>query len=153
MKTVTKSLKSQGLLDDDGWIPLRAEDTEEITETKEKKTRNETFAFLGKVAKAIVSAVDGCDSTLKPQPEAQLSPHATTCHTKPGYKFFPGWRAVVSSSIVVDPKPSRRAEKTMDGSDRVDTSDLAVIGEFKLEKSSAKICGVRLSIPCSYLPS
>lgn len=145
-RTVTKSLKSQGVLDEDGWIPLRAEETKEMTETKEKNSRNEnqTFAFLGKVAKAIISAVDDYDSTLKPQAEAQPSPYATTCHAKPGYRSFPDWRAVVSSSIHVDPKPSRRPRKPMHVSDQVDTFDLAAIGEFKLKDTSADICDVRL---------
>lgn len=146
-KPVTKSLKSQGLLNEDGWIPLRAEETED---PKDKKPRNENeaFAFLGKVAKAIVNAVDGYDSTLKPRAEAQPSPCATTCHTKPGYRFFPDWRTVVSSSITVEPKPPRRAKHV---SDRVDTSDLVTIGEFKLQKNSATICDVRsLTLAATY---
>lgn len=98
------------MLDDAGWTLLRAEE-------KKKKNENETFAFLGKIAQAIIGAVDGYDNTLKPQAEARPSPHATSCHTKAGYRFFPDWRAVVSSSIDVDPKPSHRGGQTIGGSE------------------------------------
>ncbi|KAJ4486623.1 hypothetical protein C8J55DRAFT_508121 [Lentinula edodes] len=128
---VMNALQEDKLLDDNGWTSLR--------NMGKGQNENETFAFLSQVAETIISAATKHDTTLEPQAVARPSPTATSQHSKPGYRFYPDWTAVVnvlSSSIHVDAKPSKlgASRKTS-----VKTSDIASIAEFKLEDTTEKI--------------
>ncbi|KIK56581.1 hypothetical protein GYMLUDRAFT_46925 [Collybiopsis luxurians FD-317 M1] len=126
VKAVTKSLKQRGLLDENGWTRLQQ---------SHKKSENNAYSFFGPVAQAIQTAAKTTSMPLRPQSDAHPSPTSSSRHSKPGYTFFPDWRAVALSSTVSMPRNSNQTVSSL-----VDTSAIIAIGEFELAQSAEKIC-------------
>lgn len=152
---VRKFLQKEGHLDTEGWIALRRSEKDKQKEgesesdgkgkeKEEKKNENETFAFLGKVADDICVAATSYDKTLQPQSDPKPSPTSSLLHSKAGYRCFPDWRALVlSESVHVDESPSRTRDASKSKpKKRIDTSDVAAIGEFKLKENEETIADV-----------